>query len=134
MIAINFNGFINGKEGTAGRSLIKTLKASGFNVAVFDCAAGEGKEKERNLLYFAYKDEPNWSKATIHTVIAGKEYKIREHLMPLSSISKEESFIITDDKPILEYINRYAADSWRKDYLNNYTRKFRKEYKLPLVR
>lgn len=134
LITINFNGFLSGKEGMAGRSLIKTLKSAGFKLSVFDCGAGKDPEGQRNLLYFAYKVNPDWQKARIHTVIAGKEYKIGEHLMSLEKIPSGESYLITDDKPVLEYINRYAADSWRKDYLKNYTKKFRQKYRLPLVR
>jgi spermidine synthase len=134
LIAINFNGFLSGKEGIAGRSLIRTLKSAGFKLSVFDCSAGTDSEKQRNLIYFAYKDEPKWKNAKVHTVISGKEYKISDHLMKVSEIPTGESYIITDDKPVLEYINRYAADSWRKDYLQNYTKKFRQKYRLPLVR
>ena len=133
LIAINFNGFLSGKEGTAGRSVIKTLGAAGFKVNVFDCGAGKIKEKERNVIYFAYKETPRWQNARTHAVFNGKEYRIGEHLMPASEIPGGVAYVITDDKPVLEYINRYAAESWRKDYLQNYTKKFRKEYKLPLV-
>jgi predicted membrane-bound spermidine synthase len=134
LIAINFNGFLSGKEGAAGRSLIKTLKSAGFNLSVFDCSAGKDSESQRNLIYFAYKVAPNWKNAKVHTVIAGKEYKISEHLMSFSEIPSGISYLITDDKPVLEYINRYAADSWRKDYLKHYTKKFRQKFQLPLVR
>jgi predicted membrane-bound spermidine synthase len=133
LIAINFNGFVNGKEGLAGRSLVKTLKNAGFKVSMFDCGAGKEKEQDRNMLYFAYKEEPNWSKATIHTMIEGKEYRIGEHLFEMSSLNFDDALIITDDRPVMEYINRYAAASWRKSYLEGYTRKFRKEHKLPLI-
>ena len=134
LVAINFNGFLSGKEGTAGRSLIRTIEAAGFNVALFDCGAGNMAEKDRNLLYFAYKEAPKWQKTRAFMMLAEKEYRIDEHLMSMDSLPQGESYVITDDKPVLEYINRYAADIWRKDYLNNYTRKFKKDYQLPLVR
>jgi predicted membrane-bound spermidine synthase len=133
LIAINFNGFLTGKEGTAGRSVIMTLKASGYNVDVFDCGAGKIKESERNVIYFAYREAPKWQNARTHTIIEGKEYRIGDNLMKKAAIPTGEAYVITDDKPVLEYINRYAAENWRKDYLKNYTKKFRKEYKLPLV-
>lgn len=133
LIAINFNGFINGKEGTAGRSLIKTLKSAGYKVSLFETGAGDQSEAERNMLYFAYKETINWNLATVNTMLEGKEYKIGQHLYDMSSINMKNSFLITDDYPIMEYINRYAANSWRKAYLEGYTKKFRKEHKLPLV-
>ena len=133
LITINFNGFIDGKEGTAGRSLMRTLKEVGFEVSLFDCGAGVQKEDERNLLYFAYKTTPSWQNAKVHTMIDGKEYKIGEHLMSNPKVTDNNSFVVTDDRPIMEYINRFAAASWRKAYLEGYTKKFRKEHKLPLV-
>lgn len=134
LIAINFNGFLNGKEGIAGRSLLRTLKSAGFKVDLFDCGAGMEKESERNLLYFAYKKSPNWIASKTHTLIEGKEYKIADHLMKPTAIPRGESYTITDDYPILEYINRHAANSWRKSYLENFTKRFHNEYKMPLVR
>jgi len=134
LIAINFNGFVTGKEGIGGRSVIKTLKEAGFKVDAFDASAGQNKESERNMIYFAYLDTPKWAECKVHTNMAGGEYKIGEHLMPISEISKGDAFVITDDRPIMEYINRYAAESWRKQYLSDYTKKFRKEFGLPLVK
>ena len=133
LIAINFNGFINGKEGIAGRSLIRTLKSAGYKVSLFDTGAGKEKEKDRNMLYFASKDKVDWEKVKVHTIFEGSEYKIGEHLFSLSSVDLKDSYLITDDRPIMEYINRYAANSWRKSYLESYTKKFKKEYNLPLV-
>ena len=85
------------------------------------------------MLYFAYKENINWNLATVNTILDGKEYKIGQHLFDMSKIDMKNSFLITDDFPIMEYINRYAANSWRKSYLEGYTKKFRKEHKLPLV-
>jgi spermidine synthase len=133
LVAINFNGFINGKEGLAGRSLLKTLQQAGFKVAVFDTSAGKDKESDRNIIYFASLQEIKWGNVKVHTTLDGEEYQIGEHLMDLKSIDLANALIVTDDKPIMEYINRYAAESWRKAYLENYTRKFRKKHKLPLV-
>jgi len=133
LVAINFNGFINGKEGLAGRSLLKTLQQAGFKVSVFDTSAGKDKEEERNVIYFASLQDIKWENVKVHATLDGEEYKIGEHLMDLKSVDLSNALIVTDDKPIMEYINRYAAESWRKAYLENYTRKFRKEHKLPLV-
>jgi predicted membrane-bound spermidine synthase len=133
LIAINFNGFINGKEGIAGRSLLKTLREAGLKVDLFDCGMGKEKESDRNVLYFAYKDSPQWNKTTVNTMIDGSAYRIGEHLMDLTKINLSDAELITDDRPIMEYLNRYAAAAWRKGYLENYTKRFRKEKGLPLV-
>ncbi len=133
LIAINFNGFITGKEGLAGRSLVKTLKEAGFKVDAFETGAGKEKESDRNVIYFASLDKPHWKNVKVHTVLDGKEYKIDEHFMSLDKIDLSDAYVVTDDRPIMEYINRFAAESWRKAYLEGYTRKFRKDHKLPLV-
>lgn len=134
LVVINFNGFINGKEGLPGRSLIKTLKAAGFSLKLFDAGIGKIPEKDRNMLYLAYLKEPEWNNATINVTLPEGEYKIGEHLIDPSTIDYSDGLVITDDKPVMEYINRYAAKSWRKDYLKNFTLKFREEYDLPLVK
>lgn len=134
LIVVNFNGFISGKEGLPGRSLIKTLQEAGYTVKLFDTSAGNQSEEDRNLLYLAYLNEPNYENAEIHVRLQEGEYKIAEHLIDPSTLDLSDAIVITDDLPVMEYINRYAAKSWRKSYLENFTLKFKKEEGLPLVR
>lgn len=134
LIVVNFNGFITGKEGLPGRSLIKTIQEAGYTVKIFDTSAGAQSEEDRNLLYLAYLKEPNWDDADIHVRLSEGEHKIGEHLIDPSTIDLNDALIIKDDLPAMEYINRHAAKSWRKSYLENFTLKFKKEEGLPLVK
>lgn len=134
LIVVNFNGFLSGKEGLPGRSLIKTMQEAGYTVKLFDTGAGEQSEEDRNMLYLVYLKEPKWENAEIHVRNKDGEYKIAEHLIDPSTIDLSDAIVITDDLPVMEYINRYAAKSWRKSYLENFTLKFKDEEGLPLVR
>ena len=53
--------------------------------------------------------------------------------MDTSKINFLDALVITDDKPMMEHLNRFAADKWREDYYNNFTLKFKEEYKIPLT-
>jgi predicted membrane-bound spermidine synthase len=131
MIVINFNGFLTGKEGRAGRSLYKTLLAAGFKVNLF--ATNETEESERNVLYIAYLKEPLW-KASINVKTEdGNEYFIDKHFLSIFEIEKSDAVIITDDKPVMEQLNRFAAEKWREGYYKNFTLKFKEEYNIPLT-
>jgi predicted membrane-bound spermidine synthase len=131
MLVINFNGFLTGKEGLAGRSLLKTLTESGFSLKLF--STNETNEEDRNMLYIAYLNEPEWEKASIHVNVEEGQFKIADHFTDVSKIDMSDAILITDDKPVMEYINRYAAARWRENYYKNFTLKFKDDYKVPLI-
>ena len=110
------------------------MQKAGFKVKLFDTSAGDQAEEDRNLLYLAYLKEPSWDSADIHVRLAEGEHKIGEHLIDPSTIDLADAIIIQDDLPVMEYINIYAAKSWRKSYLENFTLKFKKEQGLPLIK
>lgn len=132
MIVINFNGFLTNREGRAGRSLYKTLSEAGFSTKLF--ATDEKDEANRNILYMAYLKEPHWENVLINVKTdKGEEYKIAEHFLDSSKIDFSDALVITDDKPMMEHLNRFAANKWREDYFNNFTLKFKEDYKIPLI-
>jgi spermidine synthase len=131
VMVINFNGFLNGKEGRSGRSLYKTLAEAGFKTKLF--ATNEAEESERNILYVSYVNEPDWSKTVINVNTKEGEYKIGQHFLDASKIDLADALVITDDKPMMEQLNRFAAARWREDYYKNFTLKFKEEYDLPLT-
>ncbi len=132
IMVINFNGFLTTKEGLSGRALLKTLQNSGFKVKLFPTS--EPKDEDRNMLYMAYlNEEPKWENATIHVNTPNGYYKIAEHLLDYSKIDLSNAPIITDDKPMMEYINRLAATKWRESYYTNFTLKFKNEYQIPFI-
>lgn len=135
LIAINFNGFINGEAGLPGRSLLKTLWVAGFDVQIFDASFGRDKESNRNLIYLAYRkgESPDWSKIDQSETILFNKFKVGVHPFMDQSKIAQDGIVITDDKPVMEYINRLAAEAWRKSYIENFTMKFRNKYHMPLT-
>ncbi len=133
LIVINFNGFIHGKEGLAARSLMKTLEAAGLQFKLLDASLGTSSEEDRNMLYLAYLEEPDWSLA--YPVNFGEDqYILENELIDPKSIDYSDGIIVTDDRPIMEFLNRHAAKKWREIYLKNFTLKFKEEHQLPLIK
>lgn len=131
IVIVNFNGYITGKEGLAGRSLLKTLKKAGFDVKIFPTT--DGTEADRNNLFIAYLKQPDWSKISAHVKVLNKEHRIADHFLDESKINLNDALLITDDFPVMEQINKYAAAKWRESYLKNFTLKYKKEFKIPLI-
>lgn len=128
LIFINFNGFINGEEGKAGRSLLKTLEEAGFYVNILPTL---DPEKYRNILYIASLKKHDLSSSRIHLNIDNKQVNINSLLINRSQVSLEDAVVLRDDKPILEKLNSSASKSWRADYYQNYTKKL-KEKGIPI--
>lgn len=98
-VVINFNGFISGKEGMAGRSVLKTLEAAGFATLMHPTP---GEENFRNILFVADPFAPSFPSAANHG----------------------EALVLTDDLPVLDQLNLPAAQSWRKMYTSTWTKIF----------
>ena len=112
--------------------MIKTIQASGFKFKVFPTI--EKYESERNNLYILYNNQPDWSKITIHVNTKSGQYKLAEHFIDLKNVSLGDAHIITDDFPIMEMLNKKAAQKWRESYLKNFTLKYKNKYKIPLIK
>lgn len=123
LMIINFNGFIEGEAGRAGRSILKTILAAGFNVKVLPTFESE---EYRNILYLASVNEFDFSNVGIKLNIQDGAVNIPDLFVDLSTIDMEDAVILTDDKPVLEILNLKAAESWRKSY-GIYTKKFREQ-------
>lgn len=101
-IVINTYGYLEPGSGNGNLALINTLKKSGLNYKL--CNVGSNSQEDyRNLLIYASAKE----------------------LEPLQDeISKQPDLsaakLITDDQPVLEYLNANAAKRWRFNYLRNF--------------
>ncbi|MES2836834.1 MAG: fused MFS/spermidine synthase [Bacteroidota bacterium] len=112
---INFNGYIQGKDGLVGRSLVKTLKKSGFQVR---CIVGSDDQETRNNIYICYKSDEDFKTSTIENTL--KINNVSE--FDLNTIQLNDSYVFTDNDPVLELINSKSAVNWRKhsiEYLKN---------------
>lgn len=124
MCVINFNGYINGEEGKAGRSLLKTLEEAGFTTNIIPT---KGEDNYRNCLYIATLEKPNFSEPSFPLMIDGKNTSLDSLLIKKETIDFSDALILTDDKPILEKLNTEASKKWRQAYFNNFTNKMTKE-------
>jgi spermidine synthase len=133
-ILINFNGFVSEAEGISSRSLYATLKDLGLTVNVF--TSMEEGESNRNLLFAITQQnvKVDWSKSRFQMQFAGKVFTPEEFRLDTGVFLQGTSYIITDDLPIMETLNRHAAKQWREGYLNNFTLVHKQEFGLPLVR
>lgn len=101
ILAINFYGFVNGKEGKAARSIYKTLLEQGYQVALM---ATPGEEEHRNLLFICSKKELKPKQTVVHQVIEEK------------TLDFNDAVLLIDDKPELEHLYLDAALAWRRNY------------------
>ena len=131
---INFNGFLFGQEGVSTRSLIKTIRSAGLDLKI--CPTLEEGESQRNNILIAYENEPDWSSAKQPIVYNGKSSRvgIEFPFFEESKLKNLSSFIVTDDKPLMEDLNKFAAMKWREEYLKNYTLKYRDDWSVPLIK
>jgi spermidine synthase len=122
---INFNGFIDGSKGKAGRALAKTILDAGYALNMFPTF---GTESERNILYIASPKKKDFAETKIHLNVFNKEVRIDTMQLPFNKINfTPEDKSLTDDYPVLELLNLEAAQTWRKDYNDNYTKQYTKK-------
>lgn len=129
VIAINFNGFLTGDIGKSGRSVIKTALSCDYHVDLF---ASKGQEQDRNsvmilsesgLDYSSYQNSQTYGELYNGQLISD----IRDYKIPISTIDTADAFILKDDAPILDIINKEAAANWRYHYNKFYTSNFIKQ-------
>jgi spermidine synthase len=122
LIVVNFNGFVNGEKGDAGRAVIKTIQAAGYNINIFPTV---GSEEERNNLYVASLTNKTFKETRIKLNLFNQEALIDTMQLSLESIPfTPEDKPLTDDFPVLELLNLEASKAWRKEYNDNYTQKY----------
>lgn len=118
MIVVNFNGFLNGETGAAGRSVYATLMAAGFKVKLLPTP---GDETQRNMLFVATQQRYDYSLLRSPLRFRGQEVKM-DSLFEAPPLN--EGIILVDDKPVLDRMNIEAGTSWRIQYNDGLTRFF----------
>jgi spermidine synthase len=121
LVIINFSGFITGEPGLASRSIIRTMISSGFRTKVI---ATPGTEENRNLIFVGSSAPLDFSRMA----------RERQNIcctvpVPVPSIDGEtinlgDALVLTDDKPIMELLNLYANESWRKSITEHFSKDF----------
>lgn len=115
IIIVNFNGFIDGREGIAGRSICKTLYSAGFEIKVLPTP---GEEARRNMLYIAYreKDQIDFGNTAPVKRADGSMWNVKMLFLKDAEIDFSQAEILRDDRPMLELMNIPASLAWRKGY------------------
>jgi predicted membrane-bound spermidine synthase len=123
LIIVNFNGYLEGKIGLPGRSVYATLHAAGFETRILPTP---GEEESRNSLFIASKLPMTFDHLRTPLAYFGKEVKIDTLFLSTGTLNLTDARILTDDKPVLEWLNIKASASWRKDYTRTFTELFTK--------
>jgi predicted membrane-bound spermidine synthase len=111
ILMVNFNGYLRGTTGRGTRSVIKTMVASGLDVNILPTS---GEEQARNLIIIGTMKKTSFTASLLNRA-SGAPYDIESDFIALSSLHLEDDEVLTDDKPNLEYLNREAVMSWRKN-------------------
>jgi predicted membrane-bound spermidine synthase len=126
LLLINFPGFLTGTPGLASRSIVRTLVEAGFDVKLLPTP---GPEALRNLIIIASPQPLDFSKLSVER----QNYCCREFArVPVKltfvtpqQLDLRDAIVLRDDKPIMDLLNLYANESWRKGAMERYDKDFR---------
>lgn len=110
LIIINFNGYISKKEGQATRAIYHTLKKTDLKTLLISTGPNE---QTSNCLFLCSKSKQNQIAKALTTNTKARIIEEEEIL------KKGNSKAVTDDKPNLEILNRFASKKWREGYNQN---------------
>ncbi|MBL4655254.1 MAG: fused MFS/spermidine synthase, partial [Bacteroidia bacterium] len=105
-IMVNFNGFLNGDAGRAGRSLYKTLKAGGLQAQILPTYE---EAKYRNNLFLGMPEPMNFDKVRIPLSRFGTAAAIGSLFVNIKGLNLDDATVFSDDQPLLERYNMLAA-------------------------
>ena len=125
IVVVNFNGFERGSVAISGKVLGNTMCAAGFNLKILPTS--EPTESERNNLYIGYIKQPDWDNRRLALNVHNRPLKIDS---AMHDFQKGQFLIVSDDLPLMEYINADAAGQWRKSYFEKWTKRLQKVYGL----
>ena len=120
LVLINSNGYYRNEIGKGNRSLYKTIRAMGMFTELYTT---DSTEEKSNMIYMfsnsmdAFEDRvPDY---------------IRDRFIAADSIDVQDAIILTDRRPVLDYLNEDATKVWRSGYLS-YMQGFYKDKHIPL--
>ena len=120
LVLINSNGFYKNSIGKGNRSLYKTIRASGMFTELYNT---DSLQETSNMIYVFSN--------TIESFEDHVPDYVRDNFIPSDSIDVKDAIILTDQRPVLDYLNEEATLYWRTGYLN-YMRAFYKSKHIPL--
>jgi spermidine synthase len=120
LILINTNGYYRGDIGKGTRSLYKTIRAMGLFTELY---LTDKTEDRSNMIYFI---------SNSHDVLNERiPEAISSRFINPDDIDVDDAVILTDRRPILDYLNGRATKVWRTAYLV-YMKSFYKNNHIPL--
>ncbi len=120
LVLINSNGYYKNEIGKGNRSLYKTIRAIGLFTELYST---DSLEEKSNLIYLFSNSMDTFEDRV-------PDY-IQDKFIQEDSIDVKDAIILTDRRPVLDYLNADATKVWRVGYLN-YMRGFYKSYHIPL--
>ncbi|MBI2967504.1 MAG: fused MFS/spermidine synthase [Bacteroidetes bacterium] len=117
IIMVNFNGFLTGDIGKAGRLLFSTMKSCGMTVEILPTF--EEEEKFRNNIFIGVTAPVDFSKTRTPLNRNGIPVPINDLL--LKEVPSPGTAVITDDLPCLDLSNYLASSVWRSEYIRGHT-------------
>jgi len=126
MALINYSGFLDGKIGMDTRSVIKTVSAV-FGKNSCKVMFTPEEESTRNSLIIGLKGNADPAKSYVNLNAYGKAIQYQLNHINAESIDLSSDLVLTDNKPVLEYLHLQAGLMWRKDFYINFTKKYLKE-------
>jgi spermidine synthase len=126
-LVINYHGFWDGPEGMGTQSVVRTLFEAGFEVYFLPTP---GLPVERNILLLATlepQDLINCRQSQQNPCcqqIVGNGHR-RGFNLGFHALKK--SYLLTDDRPMLDQLNAVAYKSWREYAIEHYLLRLKKQ-------
>ncbi len=114
MLLVNFNGFKTGKPSQSGRSIFKTIAATGLEVK--GVSTYGGTEKSKNNIFIAADKIPDLSQPALLLNIYGKPINFNDSLFVFNDKDEINAYELRDNHPQLEMLNYQASIKWREEY------------------
>ncbi|MFN3999120.1 fused MFS/spermidine synthase [Algoriphagus sp.] len=110
LLIINFQGSIAGPYGKGTRSIYRTLWESGFQTYFFN----EGNDGD--IHFMASPSQINFKTITEDRINPCCRYIPHEYddLVSGEKIDIVDAFVLRDDRPVLDLLNTYNNEQWRK--------------------
>lgn len=131
LLLIEFFGHIRGENGRAARSVLSTLRSTGFHVKLIGTRREEAPD--RNLIFvvtnheFALDDLLYEEAPYAHEPITD----LNDYLITVSEQELHDAYLLTDNHPVMERLLARPSLQWRKD-LNPVLRDMLLQDRLPL--
>jgi len=125
MVLVNYYGFHSGPLGEGAAWMYNTFLKAGFKTRVL--MSNRKSEIMNNLIFLGSDEEIDFSRAH-YTEPGMPEIKnLEDCFLETSGMQLADAGILTDDKPILEYLAIEPSIAWRNSYNDFFTKNFLKE-------